>query len=762
MITLEKASDKFAVVNVTRRSFLQGALSASAFVLCVGKAPLLAKAAENAALATLGSVPAIDATAFHPSVFLGIQPDGTVLIVAHRTEMGNGVRTSLPRIVADELDADWSRVKVIQGDGDERYGSQDTDGSHSVREFFDTLRETGATARLMLVRAAAQQWGVPEAQCVADPVHVVSHKASNRTIGYGELAALAAKQPVPKKDELKLKSPSEWRYIGKPAPGYDVTDVCAGKPLFGMDVRIDGMLFAAIAHPPVLGGKVKSVDNSATLKVKGVKQTIPIDPFTPPHHFQPLGGVAVIADNTWSAFKGRDQLKIDWDNGAHAIYNSPDYKKQLQDTARQPGKVVHTIGDADVEFAKGGKVIEAEYYAPHLAHASMEPPVAVADVQGDKVTVWSPTQNPQGVQEEVAKKLGLKKENVTCHVTFLGGGFGRKSKPDYAVEAAVLSQKTGKPVKVVWSREDDIKFDYFHSVAAMYIKAAVDDKGMPKAWLQRSVFPSISSTFDKDAVYGDGEMSMGWNVIPFDVPNFRSENGKAVNHVRIGWLRSVANIYHAFAVQSFANELAYSAGRDPYDYLLAMIGPGHTIDAKQPPDVAAKYPYDTARLRNVAELAAEKANWGKKKSGDGWGMGIAVHRSFLTYVASVVEAEVDKSGTVRIPNVYTAVDAGIVANPDMVRSQFQGAAVFGTSIARTGEITATNGVIDQSNFHDYPVARMNDAPLHVDVQIVDSLAAPAGVGEPGVPPFVPALCNAIFAATGKRVRELPLTRNGFA
>jgi len=729
--------------------------------LCVGKAPLLAKVAGNAAPGSVA--PSIDATAFHPSIFLGIQPDGTVLIVAHRTEMGNGVRTSLPRIVADELDADWSRVTVIQGDGDERYGSQDTDGSHSVREFFDTLREAGATARLMLVRAAAQQWGVPETQCVADPVHVVSHKGSNRTIGYGELAASAAKQPVPKKEELKLKSPSEWRYIGKPAPGYDVTEVCAGKPLFGMDVRVDGMLYAAIAHPPVLGGKVKSVDNSAALKVKGVKQTIPIEPFTPPHAFQPLGGVAVIADNTWSAFKGRDALKIEWDNGAHAVYNSPDYKKQLQDTARQPGKVVHTIGDPDAEFSKGGKVIEAEYYAPHLAHASMEPPVAVADVQGEKVTVWSPTQNPQGVQEEVAKKLGLKKENVTCHVTFLGGGFGRKSKPDYALEAVVLSKTTGKPVKVVWSREDDIKFDYFHSVAAMYIKASVDDKGMPNAWLQRSVFPPISSTFDKDAVYGsEGEMSLGWDVIPFDVPNFRSENGKAVNHVRIGWLRSVANIYHAFAVQSFANELAYSAGRDPYDYLLALIGPGHTIDVKQPPDVATKYPYDTARLRRVAQLAADKANWGKKKSGNGWGLGIAAHRSFLTYVASVVEVEVDNSGAVRIPNVYTAVDAGIVANPEMVRSQFEGAAVFGTSIARTGEITATNGIIDQSNFNDYPVARMNDAPVHVDVQIVQSSAPPAGVGEPGVPPFVPALCNAIYAATGKRVRDLPLTRNGFA
>src|SRR5581483_10639957 len=575
----------------------------------------------------------------------------------------------------------------------------------------------------------------------------------------------AAKQPVPSKEDIKLKQPSEWRYIGKPAPGYDVVDVCAGKSTYGMDVRLDNMLYAAIAHPPVLGGKVKTVDDSATLQVKGVAKTIPIDPFVPPHHFQPLGGVAVIADNTWSAFKGRDKLKIEWDDGANSTYTSSDYKKELQQTARQPGKVVHTIGDPDAEFAKGANVIEAEYYAPHLAHASMEPPVATAAVQGEKATVWSPTQNPQGVQEEVAKALGLKKENVTCHVTFLGGGFGRKSKPDYAVEAAVLSKKTGKPVKVVWSREDDIKFDYYHSVAAMYIKAAVDASGKPTAWLQRSVFPPISSTFDKDAVYGSaGEMSLGWDVIPFDVANFRAENGPAAAHVRIGWLRSVANIYHAFAVQSFANELAHAANRDPYDYLLEMIGPARVVEGPKGEDdeLNRKYPYETARLRHVAELAATKASWGKKKPGNGWGMGIAVHRSFLTYVATVVEVEVDGQGTVRIPNVYTALDAGIVANPDMVQSQFQGAAVFGTSLARTGEITATNGAIDQSNFFDYQVARINNAPAHVDVQIVESDAPPAGVGEPGVPPFAPALCNAIYAATGKRVRELPLTRNGFA
>lgn len=322
-------------------------------------------------------------------------------------------------------------------------------------------------------------------------------------------------------------------------------------------------------------------------------------------------------------------------------------------------------------------------------------------------------------------------------------------------------------MKVVWSREDDVKFDYYHTVAAMYMKAAVDSSGKPTAWLQRSVFPPIGSTFGIDVRLGDnGEMAMGWNNVPFVLPNHRAENGEASAHIRIGWLRSVANIYHAFAVQSFANELAHAAGRDALDYLLSLIGPGRIMkedpDPSQDDPSAVNYPFDTARLRHVTELAAEKAGWGKRKFGKGTGLGIAVHRSFLTYVATVVEVEVSDKGELRIPRVETVVDAGTIVNPDTVRAQFEGAAVFGTSIARFGEITATNGVINQSNFYDYQVARMNEAPYQTNVHIVDSEAPPAGVGEPGVPPFAPALCNAIFAATGKRVRELPLSRIGFS
>jgi isoquinoline 1-oxidoreductase beta subunit len=751
MITIE---------NVSRRGFLQGVLSAGGFVLCASLVPGTPLALDAA------DVP-IDGTVLHPTIFVGIDTDGTVHIVAHRSDMGTGTRTSLPRVVADELDADWKRVKVVQALGDAKYGDQDTDGSHSIRDFFDVMRTSGGTARLMLVTAAAQQWNVPVSECITDPVHTVVHPKTGRKLGYGELASAAAKLPVPNKEDVKFKPRSAWHYIGKPAAHYDLEDQCTGKAVFGMDVRRDGMVYAAIAHPPVLGGKVKSFDDKATLQVQGVSQTVAIDPFKPPHEFQPLGGVAVIADNTWSAFKGRKKLQVDWDNGPNAAFDSDSFKKEMRETSRKPGKVVRNVGDVDAEFAKGGKIIEADYYTPLLAHVSMEPPVAVADYRDGKVTVWTCTQNPQGVQDTVAKVVGLKKEDVTCHVTLLGGGFGRKSKPDYAAEAAVLSKKLGKPVKVVWSREDDVKFDYYHTTAAMYLKASLDAHGKPTAWLQRSVFPPIGSTFGVDVKLGDsGEMAMGWSNVPFELANHRAENGEASAHVRIGWMRSVANVYHAFAVQSFTDELAHAAGKDPLEYLLSLIGPGRIMkedpDPSQDDPSAVKYPFDTARLRHVTELVAEKAGWGKKKYGKGTGLGIAVHRSFLTYVATVVEVEVDDKGVVRIPRVETVLDAGTIVNPDTVRAQFEGAAVFGTSIARTGEITATHGVINQSNFYDYQVARMKDAPYQTNVHIVESEAPPAGVGEPGVPPFAPALCNAIFAATGKRVRELPLSRNGFS
>jgi isoquinoline 1-oxidoreductase beta subunit len=745
------------IENVSRRSFLKGVVSTGALVLGACYYPEILRA-DGLPKDTLA-----DRATLHPNMFVGIDTDGTVQIVAHRSEMGTAIRTSLPLVVADELDADWKRVKIEQAIGDPRYGDQNTDGSHSIRSFYDVMREAGASARFMLIQAAAQQWNVRPADCVTEP-DVVIHRATGRRLAYGDLAARAAKLPVPKKEELQFKSKSSWRYIGKGMPSYDLENLCNGKALYGMDARIDGMVYASIEHPPVLGGKVQSYDNSEALKVAGVRQTLALDPFKPPPAFQPLGGVAVIADNTWSAFQGRKKLKVTWDNGPNETYDSAQYKKELQETAHKPAKVVRSAGDVDSVFAKGGKIMEADYYVPLLAHTSMEPMVALADFRDGRATIWAPTQNPQAAQDIVSKELGIAKENVICHVTLLGGGFGRKSKPDYVAEAAVLSKKIGRPVKVVWTREDDVKFDYYNAVAAMYMRAALGADGKPTAWLQRSVFPPITSIFDVDAVYGDpGHLQQGWTDVPFDIPNLRVENGPAKAHVRIGWLRSVANIYHAFAVQSFADELAHAAGRDPLDYLLDLIGKPRTIDFKNVdyPNYGASletYPWETGQLRRVTEMVAEKADWGKRKLGKGAGVGIAAHKSFLTYVATVVEVEVNDQGEIRIPRVDTAVDAGLVVNPEITRAQFEGAAVFGTSVAKTGEITASKGVINQSNFSDYPVARINEAPLQTNVYLVDSSAPPAGVGEPGVPPFVAAFCNAIYAATGKRIRELP-TKN---
>jgi isoquinoline 1-oxidoreductase beta subunit len=750
------------IENVSRRRFLTGGIiAAGALVLGVRYYEKLSSGDK------LPHDTNADHAKLHPSVYLGIDPDGTVWIVASRSEMGTTSRTSLPLVVADELDADWKRVKIEQAIGDKRYGDQNTDGSHSIRSYYDAMREAGATARLMLIQAAAKQWGVPATDCDTD-LHAVVHRSTNRRAGYGELAGAAAKLRVPSREELKFKPKSAWRYVGKGEVSYDLDALVTGKAIYGMDARVDGMVYASVERPPVLGGKVKSYDDKEALKVAGVRQTVAIDPFQPPPAFQPLGGIAVIADNTWAAFQGRKKLNISWDNGPNETYNSGAYKDELRETSHKPCKVARSAGDVDAAFTKGGKTFEADYYVPLLAHAAMEPLVALAEFKDGKVTAWAPTQNPQAVQDIVAKELGISPNDVICHVTLLGGGFGRKSKPDYVAEAAVLSKKVGRPVKVVWTREDDIKFDYYNAVAAMYFKAALDAKGKPTAWLQRSVFPPITSTFDVNAVYGDPpHLQQGWTDMPYDVPNISIENGPAKAHVRIGWLRSVANIYHGFGIQSFTDELATRAHRDPLEYLLDLIGPARTIDFNgvNYPNYGASletYPWETGRLRQVTEMVAEKSGWGKRKHSKGSGVGIAAHRSFLTYVATVVEVEVNDQGEVRIPRVDTVLDAGLVVNPEATRAQFEGAAVFGTSVARSGQITATNGAIDQSNFQDYTVARISEAPSQTNVYIVDSDAPPAGVGEPGVPPFIAAFCNAIHAATGKRVRDLPITNYGLS
>ena len=739
----------------SRRDFLGTIFSAGALVLAARVIPASAQSNE------------LDVTkaGWNPNVYLGLETDGSVIIVAHRSEMGTGVRTSLPMVVADELEADWTRVRVEQALGDEKYGSQDTDGSASILDFYNPMREAGATARLMLERQAAAQWKVSAAECRAQN-HQVIHAQSNRTVPFSDLVAAASKQPLPRKEELRLKTDKEFRYIGKGVPPVDLKAVCTGHGIYGFDASVPGMVYASIERAPVLGGKLKSFDDSLAKKVTGVQQTVVLDSAKPPYGYQALGGVAVIADNTWAASQGRKKLKVEWEDGPNAIYQSDSYKKMLIERANQPQKVVRHSGDVDAAFAKGGKVIDATYYTPLLAHAPMEPPAAVADFRDGKVEIWAATQNPQEVQKTVGEALGLKREDIRCHVTLLGGGFGRKSKPDYVVEAALLSKKVGKPVKISWTREEDLRFDYYHTTSAMYFKAALDQSGKPAAWLQRTVFPPIGSTFDNKSTYAEtGDLTQGFTDMPFDVPHMRAENGPAEPHLRIGWLRSVANVYHAFGVQSFINELAYAAGEDPAEYWLKSLGVPRHIDFKaqnaeydnygKPLDL---FPVDTGKLRRVAELALERSGWANKKSANGRGWGFAAHRSFLTYVAAVVEVEVDAKGKLRIPRVDMAIDCGRVVHPDGVRAQFEGASVFGASVALMGEITAADGRVQQSNFNTYPVARINEAPVETHVHVVASTEAPTGVGEPGVPPMSPAICNAVFAATGKRIRELPIKK----
>jgi isoquinoline 1-oxidoreductase beta subunit len=703
-----------------------------------------------------------------PHVFVSIDADGTVTIVAHRSEMGTGSRTSIPMIIADEMEADWSRVKIVQAPGDEkRYGNQDTDGSRSLRHHIQPAREIGAAVRWMLEEAAAQEWGVDHADVEAIG-HEVVHKSLDRRIGYGELAKAAMGVAVPARDKLNFKDERAFRYIGKgTVPITDLHDITTGKAIYGADVSLPGMKVAVVARPPVVGGKVKSVDDSAALAVPGVERIEQLPASMPPAKFAPQGGVAVIAANTWAAINGRDALKIEWEDGPHASFTTAEYRKELSKSASAPGKVVRNQGDAEAALSGAASVFSREYYQPHLAHASMEPPVALANVANGKAEIWGCLQSPYGTRQDVAAALGLKEEDVTVHVTLLGGGFGRKSKCDFAIEAALLSQKIGAPVRVQWTREDDIQHCFYHTTSVEKIDIGLDADKKPVAWRHRSAAPSFLSTFAPDEGFQHPiEIGMGLADMPFDIPNIQAENCKALAHTRMGWYRSVSNIPRAFAVQSIVAELAHELGRDQKDFLLEMIGPPRVIDLKaagMPEDLwnygepYAEFPNDTGRLRNVVELAAGKAGWGKSLPA-GEGLGIAAHRSFVSYVAMVVHAKVGSDGTVRVPEVHVAVDCGFVANPERVRSQMQGACVFGMTTALLSGITFENGTVLESNFHDYDMVRSDNFPEVVHTHIVphEFKTHATGIGEPGVPPFTPALTNAIFNATGKRIRDLPI------
>ncbi|MDX1500209.1 MAG: molybdopterin cofactor-binding domain-containing protein [Woeseiaceae bacterium] len=704
---------------------------------------------------------------FEPNVFVNVRGDGVVEIVCYRSEMGQGIRTCLPQVIADELEADWGRIELIQATGDAKYGDQNTDGSTSIRRHFDILRTAGATAREMLIAAAAIEWGVPAAECVARD-HAIHHEASGRSAGFGALVATAADLEPPA--EVTFKSPTDYRYIGKSMDLIDGFDMTTGRANYGIDTVLPDMLYASIERSPVLGGTVKSVDDAKARAVTGVHDVIQLPGGTSPPAFNPLTGVAVLADNTWAAAEGRAALAIEWEPGANGAYDSGTYRETLTGIAKQDGRVTLERGDVAAAFDAAESVHEAIYYAPHLSQAPMEPPAAAARMLPDGgCEVWACTQAPQAAQGTVAAVLGIEPEKVTVHVTLLGGGFGRKSKPDFVAEAAWLARETGRPVKVTWSREDDLRHGYLHSVSAQRLVAALDADGNTTALRHCTAFPSISSTFDSAATGpSSGELGLGAVDNPYAIPNLQVMAGDAPAHLRIGWLRSVCNVFHAFATCSFVDELAHKAGMDPRDHLLRLLGPARQVDPAadgaeynnygQPLET---YPIDTGRIAAVVRKVADMAGWGRELP-EGRGLGIAVHRSFLTTVGTVAEVSVNADGRLTVHELWTAVDAGLVVNPDRVIAQMEGAGIFGMSLALYGEITAKGGAVEQGNFDTYPVLRINETPSAINVHIMDVDAPPGGIGEPGVPPVAPAIANAVFAATGRRIRELPLSKSGLA
>lgn len=761
---MSQLPNDFALSNLSRRGFLKGVGATGALVLVASWGWQDAFAEEKEKKFGADGMP--NGWIDDPKVYVSIAADGMVTVVCNRSEMGQGVRTSLTMVVADELDADWAMMKVQQAPGDEvRFGNQDTDGSRSMRHWYEPMRRCGAAARTMLEQAAADQWKVPVGECHAQ-LHKVLHQPTGRELGYGALAAAAGALDVPARDSLRLKQPSEFRYIGKEGTkAIDGADIVNGRAVYGADVHFDDMLYATIARPAVYGGTVKSVDSSAALKVPGVIKVIQIEGRPLPSEFQPLGGVAVVASNTWAAIKGREALKIEWDDGPNASYDSIAYRKELEAASLQPGKVVRNTGNIDEAMKGASSTVEASYYLPHLAQAPMEPMVAIARFKDGVCEAWGPSQAPQVTRERIGERLGIPFDNVTFNVTLLGGGFGRKSKPDFIIEAAILAKEfPGKAVRVQWTREDDIHCSYFHTVSAEYLKASLNKDGLPSGWLHRTVAPSITALFapgmNHEAAF---ELGMGFTNMAYAIPNVRLENPEAAIHTRVGWYRSVSNIPHGFAIQSFVDELAHKAKQDPLKYQIKLLGPDRQIDPRtlseewnygESPE---RYPIDTARMRTVLETAAKAAGWGRELP-KGRGLGLAVHYSFVTYVAAVIEVEVKDDGTLIVHKADIAVDCGPQINPERIRSQFEGACVMGLGNAVLGEISFKDGKVQQDNFHMYEVARMSLAPKEVAVHLVTppGVVPLGGVGEPGVPPIAPALCNAIFAATGKRIRTLPV------
>jgi isoquinoline 1-oxidoreductase beta subunit len=712
-------------VNFSRRSFLKTS------GLAMGGLALGVTLPVSALAASAGSD-------FQPNAFVYIAPDGDITIYCGRCEMGQGISTALPSAVADEMEADWSRVTVLQGDADAKYGSQKTGGSASIRTMYIPMREAGAAAKSMLISAAATQWQISEDDCHAR-MHFVYNRHDDRKLAFGELAGLAATLPVPEKPLLKTRD--QFNYIGKALPRHDQDEMVVGKRIYGTDTRVPGIKYGAVKHVPVYGGIIKSVDKTDALKMKGVVDVIEIPRFA--HAYGSIGAVAVVADNTWTAEQALKKVKVEWELGENQVYNTREYKKQLVENVESPGEELYSRGDVDTALAAAHTRHAATYQGGHLSHSPMEPMSSLVWVQDDRCEIWASTQSPVDIQAVVGAYLDRKPEEIIVHVMMAGGAFGRKFKCDYVQEAAALSQAVKAPVQLTWSREEDTRTGYYHSVNAQHIEAGADANGKVTAWLHRAAFPTITSTFDPSSDRPGKRDLEVINNHPYGIANQRIESGLAKAHTRIGWYRSVYALFYGFAINVFTDELAHKAGIDSLEFFKNIY------DNNPNPELQEQ----ARRSKGVLELVAEKGGWDRKMP-ENHGLGLAVHYSFSSYVAMLVHVEV-AGDEITVHRVDCAVDCGQVLNRDGAAAQQEGAVVMGLSFALYTEVNFKDGAVVNSNFHDYPVLRIKEAP-EVRVHFVESDEPPTGLGEPGVPAFSPAFINAIYAASGKRYRSLPI------
>lgn len=647
---------------------------------------------------------------FNPNVWLRVDKNNLVTIIVAKSEMGQGVYTALPMIVAEELDADWNAIKVERAlTHPDRYGSESTGGSTSVRTLYSTLRKAGASAREMLVAAAAKQWNVGAAECTTEN-GTVAHTSSGKKATYGELVDIAATLPVP--DAPKLKAVSDFKLLRKKAHRTDTPSKVDGSAIFGMDVRVPGMLYATVARPATFGSTVQSFDAAKAKQVPGVKDVI-----------QSGEVLAVIANSTWAAMQGRDALSVVWSKSEYENQSTETMWKQFEETAKSEGDVEKNEGDATDAFQNAAKKIEAIYYTPFAHHATMEPMNCTVHVRDGKCEIWAPSQTPQDAQREAADILGISVENVIFHVTLLGGGFGRRLETDYVAEAARVAKNVNAPVKVVWSREDDMKHGFYRPAQYSMLRGGLDASGNPIVWMHRIVGPE-----------GKGLLTHASNP-PYDFPNKRIDAQALDTGVPTGAWRSVGASQNGFVIESFMDELAHAAGKDPFEFRRDHLS-------------------TSPRLKRALELVAEKSGWGTPMP-KGRGRGIACVSGFGSHVAEVAEVTVDSKNNIRVDRVIVAIDCGPYVNPDGINAQMESAVAFALSAALKDEITIEKGGVKQSNFDDYRMFMIDDMPK-VETYIVESDDMIGGVGEPGVPPAAPAVCNAIFAATGKRIRKLPI------